>query len=762
MIVESVEKINVKNQISLDQLLGKLDGVKKSGSYFMARCPCHDDENCSLQIQRFDSGVIYVKCWTGCAGDAIAEKLGIKANCKDTAFAYHPESSAKARKAVTGDEDLFTTNITPKDLAAHVKLPLFDLFFEYGIRQDSVGVQIPYKDAKGLSACTRLRTALKAKDGSRWYQSKDGKDRIIPYGLWMLEDFKKRKRKALFIVEGESDCWTLWHNGFAALGIPGATLTKKLTLEMVKDWDTLYLWQEPDKGGDAFVTGLYERLKDVGYTGKILVISSPKFKDPNELWKSRPEPREFKESMGIIVKEGADVEKCLSVPQVQPTELKFAFALTRKFGGELRYSSHLKGWLAWDGKHWQTEADYLAVRKLIEFLDLYKDQVKKLPNQERREKILGELKKCETNARINAILSLAANLAPIRVANVEEFDADRWLFNCQNGTIDLRTGELLPHDPRHLITHLSPVTYDPSLNWRDAKVFCRSLDLWWGKQEGLAEYMQQAVGCSLTGMPLKVLFFLWGPGDNGKSTFVNLIRYLLSTYGRGIRVESLLQKDNSSAIPNDIAALRGARFVNSSEIPSGRSLNEALVKDLTGTDVLTARFLHHEFFKFSPQYKLWMSGNHKPKVTDGETAIWNRIRLIPFTQPIPAEKRDVNIEQKLQDEAPFILKWAVEGCLRWLAEGWSEPECVRVATLKYRAENDSVSAFLSEKVVDGEKVQKSQLYSAYFDWCRDNELETLKKNSFSSVLMDNFGWTEIRTVTARYWAGHSLQPDVAT
>ena len=237
--------------------------------------------------------------------------------------------------------------------------------------------------------------------------------------------------------------------------------------------------------------------------------------------------------------------------------------------------------------------------------------------------------------------------------------------------------------------------------------------------EKLIAYLQKAVGYTLTGdTSEQVLHFLYGLGANGKSTFLETIMAMLGDYAKQTSTETILVKKMTGGIPNDLAGLKGARLVSAQEVESGRRLAESLVKQLTGGDTISARFLHGEFFDFKPTFKLWISGNSKPVVRGGDYAIWRRIRLIPFTVQIPPEEQDRRLSEKLRGELPGILNWSLAGCLAWQREGLTPPEEVTAATESYRDEMDIIGQFIGERCLMGPeyKVTAKKLYAAFVEW----------------------------------------------
>jgi putative DNA primase/helicase len=272
--------------------------------------------------------------------------------------------------------------------------------------------------------------------------------------------------------------------------------------------------------------------------------------------------------------------------------------------------------------------------------------------------------------------------------------------------------------------------------------------------------LQKVTGYALTGVTSEqALFLLYGTGANGKSTFLEVVRALSGVYARQAEFATFLAR-TSDTVRNDLARLAGARFVTAVEAASGRRLDEALVKQLTGGDPITARFLFQEFFEFTPQFKLFLATNHKPVIRGTEHAIWRRIHLIPFEVTISLEQQDRTLPDKLRAELPGILAWAVEGCLAWQREGLSMPDKVQQATASYREEMDTFGLFLTDRCLQNATVSTTTeaLYQAYCTWCRANGEYELSKNHFGMRLRDR-GFTPTRLGNDRAWKGIALVPE---
>lgn len=360
----------------------------------------------------------------------------------------------------------------------------------------------------------------------------------------------------------------------------------------------------------------------------------------------------------------------------------------------------------------------------------------------------------ETNFRLRAMISLARMDVPIMPS---ELDQDKYLLNALNGTLDLKTGKLLSHCRDNLITKLAPVKYDPDAECPGWTAF---LDRIMGGNSGLINFLKQIVGYALTGDTTEQCFFLlYGCGENGKSTFIETIRFLLGDYSQQADFSTFLAKRFDTGGSNDLAALKGARFVSACEANAGRSLNESLVKQLTGGEAVRVRFLYSEFFEFYPMFKLFLATNHRPRIKNQDNAIWRRVKLIPFAVTIPKAEQDSRLLQKLTAETPGILNWALQGCREWLEHGLAEPEEVAEATAEYRAAEDVLGAFLEDRCVldPAARVNTSDLKKAYASWCEANSEDPVYFKTFADQL-ETRGCKPIRDWQGRSWKGIELKP----
>ncbi len=436
------------------------------------------------------------------------------------------------------------------------------------------------------------------------------------------------------------------------------------------------------------------------------------------------------------------------------TDLGNAERLVREQGEDLRYCYPWGAWLAWDGRRWARDTTGEVLRRAKATIQAIYHDAAGEPDDKRRAALVAHARRSEADPRLRAMVHLAESERGMPV-QPDDLDVDPMLLGVANGVLDLRGGGLRPHSRDDLLTKLVPVAYDPATACPRWRAF---LDRVFAGDADVVDFVQRAVGYSLTGDTREqVFFFLYGTGQNGKSTFLETLRALLGDYGQAADFSTFLATERDG-VRNDLAKLRGARLVTAVEAGEGRRLAEVLVKQVTGGDTITARFLFREFFDFTPVFKLWLGANHKPVIRGTDHAIWRRVRLIPFTVTIPEAERDRDLKAKLRAELPGILAWAVEGCLRWHRDGLGEPEAVRAATAAYRAEMDVLGDFVAECCVEdsGASVTAAALHAAYTAWAERQGEKPLAPRTFGLRLQERGFRPRKGTAGRREWVGLRL------
>ncbi len=413
------------------------------------------------------------------------------------------------------------------------------------------------------------------------------------------------------------------------------------------------------------------------------------------------------------------------------TEFGTAECFKELCGDRFCFVPERKGWFKFNGIRWE-ENNESAVLSMAELIRARATAGTLLMDKERQGKIFKYALGYESNQRIGNCLELASSMI---VKRFTEFDTDPYLLCCNNGVVDLRTGEFrqpLKDEYLHKTTEVEFNLY------AEIDRFGSFLEEIFNKDKETIDYIQKAIGYTLTGkIGEQCLFMAYGKGSNGKSVLFDTIQSLLGQYGCSSPT-ALIKDSRYESIPNDIARLSSMRFTKIIEIKENVRINEERTKALTGGDIITGRFLHREFFDYRPQFKLWVSVNHKPSIRGTDTAIWRRIRLIPFEVTIPKDQQDKHLVDKMKEELPGILNWAIQGCLKWQKEGLETISKVQKATDEYRKEEDILQHFLDENVETclGQKVQAVDLYNRYTSWTKTNGEHTNTNTWFGKKMVE--------------------------
>lgn len=425
------------------------------------------------------------------------------------------------------------------------------------------------------------------------------------------------------------------------------------------------------------------------------------------------------------------------------------------YGEKVRYNYTDKKWMYYDGKKWCIDFDGTSMRMADGAVGAMKRELKKYLEEEGED---GEaykafrkhVKSSRSHKSKKNMLDEVQHHVPVMPIQLDRF---KMALNTPSGVINLKNGKIKPHSPEFYLTKTTDASLTDNTECPRWNSFLEEIFL--GDRD-LIRYIQKAVGYSLTGSTIEqCAFFLYGTGRNGKSTFLEIIREIMGSYAANIQPETIMVKPSSSTgINSDIARLKGARFVTSVEPNEGVRLNEGLIKQLTGDDLVTARKLYSEEFEFKPEFKLWMATNHKPIIRGTDTGIWRRVHMVPFSASIPPEKIDKQLKDKLRHEIDGIFRWALDGCMLWQSEGLLMPRAVLDAVREYRREMDVISAFIEDKCQLCGAEQSSKLYACYAQWAEDNNEYKMSATKFSVEMNKRF--EKISTRTGKFFNGISL------
>lgn len=411
-------------------------------------------------------------------------------------------------------------------------------------------------------------------------------------------------------------------------------------------------------------------------------------------------------------------------PRYQRDEIGIGNAFADYFKPIARFNGDRNVWYVYDGKVWQPDENALAVAELAKHLaDLLYTFALQIRDEDTRNRYIKRVQKLQMRKNRKTMVEDAKSVHPIKMS---AFDANVYLLNLENGTLDLRTLEFHEHDPKDFITKISHIDYDPNAvcpRW------IQFVDEVMVGRKNVARYLQKAIGYALSGdTSLECLFIMFGPTTrNGKTTTIETILRVMGEYGRSAKPDMLATnyfRGQSNGSSDDVARLAGARFVGISEMEQKLTINASLTKQLTGNGSITARFLYEGYFEFHMQAKIFIDTNHLPNVTDRTLFESGRLKIIPFTRHFEDHEQDKTLKTTLMqpENLSGILNWCIEGYRLYKVEGLDEPDEVKAATEEYRVESDRIAQFMQQclRKEKGSEIKASAVYSHYKTWCSDN------------------------------------------
>lgn len=435
---------------------------------------------------------------------------------------------------------------------------------------------------------------------------------------------------------------------------------------------------------------------------------------------------------------------------IQHTDFGNALRIQKRWAKVLRYVDGI-GWSIYSQGKWDTDLAEYRVIKMATMTAVEIQQEIQYASEHMQEAIKKWSKKSQNGTQIRNALKMAQAYLAITAS---QLDNNPYFFNCANGVIDLKTGNLLPHKSSYLLTKQSNIAYEPNAQCPTWEKFLQQI---FPENPEIIPFLQRAVGYSLTGDTCEqCMFILHGNGANGKSTFLDTLQGIMNDFWIKTKAEAFMERDRGSDASPFLAMLRGARFVTASETKADRSLDEAVVKEATGDSFITVRNLYQNPITFQPQFKLWLATNHKPEIRGTDEGIWRRLRLIPFKAQFFDEKdhnshapgpfKDKLLSIKLNSELPGILAWAVRGCLDWQKYGLQTPATIQQATQEYRSEMDIIGTFLEEccDLCPDHNTSCNEVYGIYKQWCEENGHYALSKNKLGRRIYER-GFAKARS-----------------
>ncbi|WP_097964558.1 phage/plasmid primase, P4 family [Streptomyces sp. or20] len=757
----------------LTEILGRLSGVVDDHDGHLALCPAHRDRTTpSLKLTLKEDGQLLYVCRAGCAQKDVSAKM--KELGLDPSDFFNVDGrgaktiSAKAPETVGPGEIAGLKQFVDETSAALADAEQATTYLadRFGLTVDQaedlgVGYAAPGDRpqpwlSRGFTRHPRITVPLYGFDGvARGLQGRDigGKCPARWVSLTNPEGRTWAKWGLLrsgagfdtvLITEGPGDALSAVGAGYDAVAVRGAGLARNAALVAelaagLRDLDVI-ICGDRDRAGAGFTDSLAEALIKAGVMVRRLEI--PHDGDDLTDWRER-DPGAFPAALHTAVR-SAPVVDLTPEPASEPSKKEVDMPATdaalaemdlssrqlfdnsdvgvavrlRDFmardGGGVRYAGGL-GFLVWDGTVWVPGAE--RVRSSLHLLG-----AELLASGEDSDRKLAL--KALTNRSIDAVLKELPSVPGVP-AKASDFDANHELLSVANGTVNLRTGKLQPHTPSDMITKRLDVSYHPGAPAERWNQFLT--EIFPGHPE-LPGFMRRLVGYGITGSTSEHCFaFMHGQGRNGKSVFLDALTHVFKGVTQATQFHTFEKSVNVGQASPELASLRGARLVTASETEKYSRLAEALVKQLTGSDPVTCRFLNQNPFTYIPNFLLLVAGNFKPAILSQDEGTWRRVKLIPFDAVFTYAlgNRDNALPAKLRAEEEGILAWAVAGAVEWYAQGLGEPSSVVSATQDYRESEDRLEPFIEACLVreEGARVAPMAIRRAYKDWAEDAALD---------------------------------------
>lgn len=441
------------------------------------------------------------------------------------------------------------------------------------------------------------------------------------------------------------------------------------------------------------------------------------------------------------------LDKALALEAARPpafSDEALALRFAERHACDLRFVAKWGQWLSWTGTHWRFDDTLHA-------FDRAREICREMAATCNTPRIAVALASAKTVAAVERLAKCDRRLA----ATIDQWDADPWLLNTPDGIVDLKTANRRVQRPADYMTKITATGPHGG-----CPRFLAFLDEITGGDADLQAYIQRTLGYSLTGDTREhALFFAYGTGANGKSVLLSTVAGVLGEYHRTAPIETFTAT-NADRHPTDLAGLRGSRLVSATETEEGRRWAKSRIKQLTGGDSVSARFMRQDFFEYRPAFKLIIAGNHKPSLRSVDEAIRRRFHLIPFAVTIPPAKRDGDLTEKLKAEWPGILAWLIEGALEWRMKGLKPPKAVLDATSAYLEAEDALAAWIDDKCERDPSAWEpsTRLFASWTSWAERAGEQPGTMRRFAQTL-ESRGFLAQRKMYGRGFVGLRIAPE---
>lgn len=792
--------------MKLSEILNHLGGGFQSADGYLAHCPSHKDTKPSLRVAYSEGGKVLIACRAGCSfSEVVAAATGFTAS-----DLFEVEHDLEGAELPTDDSEIpanaysllkeyvdqtsvmrETEYLNAKTYAEKRFGVSEELWNAWQLGHDNHSISLSAEPKYGslfgkvYSEVERLVVPFRTADGSikglqarcisgetkaKWSGPSNPKEG----GTWSKTAFFEAHTGMgwLVVAEGPGDAMTAAAaGGVDSLGVRGASMASAIEvideITALAKSRTVFLAGDGDTGGTKFNNTLSRALALRNVPTHIVKLPSRLKGKDRDLsgWFADAGSSFVTEFQDALSDAEGHAEETKQEATAKPassyvptTDVGLARHILDHADGTIAHSAGL-GFIIYDRGAWFRD-------------DLSKTRLMVYSAADALHKLADESLDADTasiiRASANRLLStreidkFLIEMAAISAVDIEEFNHNDSALVVNNGVVNLKTGELTDHDPDLLATQRVNFDYDPDAKCDRWRLFLR--EVFPADPDGMAEYMQRLVGYSITGETSEQCFgILWGSGANGKSVFTNTLSYVFEDLTKVTPFSTFEAK--GGGIPNDLAALHGARIVLASEGERGKPMAEAVIKRATGSDKIPARFLRQEFFEFTPKFMLWLATNHKPAFKSADKGLWRRVKMIPWERFFKPEERDHYLESDLRREAEGILAWAVEGAKLWYDLGLEDPAMVIEATEAYKSNSDALTDFIGSAVYyeEGTTTSAAMVYKAYREWAFQNGLsgkDTWGRNTLYNG-MDERGYRRKTNAGMSVFQDLAISPDIA-
>lgn len=694
------------------------------------QCPLHNERAKALNFKNDKNGDVLLTCFGGC------DREQIKKHYRDAGV-------------LPGGKQLPAAPAAP----AIRKLP-------------ALTTEYTYTDLDGNTTARKLRLPPRA-DGKkimRWeHPTSDGWTKNLPpdhtHYLYRINDALKLNPDLLLIVEGEKDTDTAYDIGAVAVCNPGGAAerwTPAYTAQLPPATSHICVIADADEPGRKHARDITTCLTHAGRQVTLIELPQKDLTDYIDAGHTLADLLQIihactptagaQQADNPLMKHGVNFD----------TEQCNAHRFSASYGEDTRFESTTKQWYCWHDGIW-AEDELIARTRARKTVELLFDELDQPMDEDVRKLLQKHIAKSQTARAQDGLLRLAQTLEELQI-NHRQFDQNPYDLNCLNGIVDLRTGELRPHDRSALCTQMVPVNYDPDAYCKEWETFLHAIML---GNKSMVDYLQIASGYSFTGSPIcAAFFFCYGQGHNGKSTLIETLLSIAGTYGTTTNKKHLMLKNSESDASPGVAKLHRKRFASVSEVTPGDRLDEGTVKMLTGADSIAARFLHKNEVEFTPTHHLWGMGNEKPIISGTDEGIWRRIHLIPFEHHFATP--DVGIKELFLYDTKAregILAWLVRGAHIWYNNNKtiSKPQRVLDSNAEYRLEMDLIAQFIADRCIVGVDLfeDATPMFKAYQEFVKDMGHFPKSQTKFGTYLREH-GFTSRKSHGNIVWQGLTM------